>query len=104
LPDDDALLGARVRPAAELRWEQQPAPAAVRVRLAGGLALAASLDAPTAALLQRCHGVRALRDVLGELAQSQGWDAERMRPAFLRVVRSLLERGFLVPAEGDVPA
>jgi methylase of polypeptide subunit release factors len=109
LPDDDALLGARVRPAPALRWEQQLAPsadgwtaAAVRVRLAGGLALAASLDPPTSLLLQRCQGVRALRDVLGELVQAQGWDAAQVRPAFLRVVRSLLERGFLVPAEDGV--
>jgi hypothetical protein len=100
---DEALLDVSVRPAPELRWEQQLGPTAdgwtgvaANIRLAGGLPFAGALDGSMAALMQLCRGERRLRDLLTELVRMQGWDGERARPAFVQVARGLIEQGFLV--------
>jgi hypothetical protein len=105
--DDAVLLAARVRLAPDLRWEQQLAPTAdgwtataASIRLAEGLPYTGVLDAPVAALLQLCRGERGLGDLLNDLAASQGWEVDKVRPAFVHVVRRLLEQAFLLPAAG----
>jgi hypothetical protein len=102
LPEDALLLQSRVRLTPELRWEQQLAPSEsgwslqqARVILAGGLGIGGPVDGAMVALLQRCRGERCLRDLLAELADSQKWDPAAATPAFLRVIRVLLEKGFL---------
>jgi hypothetical protein len=92
-----------VRLAPEMRWEQQRAPTAdgwkgvaVRIRLAEGLAFAGTLDPGMIALLQLCRGERPLREIYQDLVRDQGWDGERMRPLFLKVIRGLVEQGFLL--------
>jgi hypothetical protein len=105
--EDPAFLDVRVRPSPQLRWEQQLAPSEdgwtlqqAHLRLGGGLGFRGAVDGAVLGLLQRCRGEQKLRDVLRDLAESQHWDVAAATPAFLRVARTLIEKGFLVPAAG----
>ena len=105
--EDAALLGARLRRAATLRWEQTHeasatgwSPSASRVRRADGLAFALNLSPDVVAWLGRCRGDRRLGEHLKELAQAAGQHVNAIAPGFLRIVRHLVEAGLLVPADG----
>jgi hypothetical protein len=102
--DDGALLDSRLRPATELRWEQEwqaddPGwqPATCRLRLAAGLAYARTANGPVVDLIGNCRGRQPLRHVVSELAQTQGLSLEAAAPAYLPLVRRLVEQGFFLP-------
>jgi SAM-dependent methyltransferase len=104
--DDRALLGARLRPAPGLRWEQELALSAdgwsaaeSRLRIAEGLAYAGNADPDVVDFVARCRGGQRLGDLLGGLTAAAGQEADGLIPARLRVVRRLVELGCLLPAE-----
>jgi hypothetical protein len=105
--DNSALLEARLRPAAELRWEQELAYSSEgwsgvhsRFRLEEGLAFVSNAAFDVVEFVSRCAG-RRLGDVLRELPAPPGQDVGTLIAARLRVVRRLVEVGYLVP---DVPS
>lgn len=103
--DDRAFLGARLRPAPGLRWEQQSELSAgswkaveSRLRVTDGLAYTGNADAEVARFVARCAG-RKVHDLLTEAAAAAGQRPDRLAPAFLKVVRRLVELGCLLPAD-----
>jgi hypothetical protein len=103
---DRELLAARLRRAPNLRWERQEeaqsgrwATAASRLRLTSGLAFTGNAEPEVAAFVARCTGGQRLGDALRDLAAATGQDVSRLTPAFLKVVRRLIELGFLLPTE-----
>ena len=97
--DDQVLLAARLRPAPDLRLDQELTPAAgawspakSSLRLGSGLTFAGNADERTLALVARCRGQERLRDILTDLA-GPGADVR----GGLALVRRLLANGMLVP-------
>jgi len=70
-----------------------------RLRQAGGMRREGSLDAVGAAVVGRCDGRRPLDDLLDEVAAEHGLALEDLRVGALGAVRTLVEEGFLRPAE-----
>ncbi len=106
---EEALLGARLRLAPEVRCEQESEgregrwqPVSTRIRLTRGLPWVGNLDGRLAAFLPRLNGRRPLRDVLVHLAVELGVEPERLIGQCLPLVRDMILRGFLLP-EG-IPA
>jgi methylase of polypeptide subunit release factors len=105
-PDRD-LLAARLMVASDVALEITAAQGdgggfretGRRLRQAAGLRREGSLDAVGAAVVGRCDGRRALGDVLDEVAAEHGLPAEDLRVGALGAVRTLVEEGFLRPAE-----
>jgi SAM-dependent methyltransferase len=104
--DDQALLRAKLAVAPGLRWEQEQEVAAdgwkvvtSRVRVAGGLGYAGNADRDVAEFLARCRGTRRMGELLTEAARARGQKPERLAPAFLGVVRRMVELGVLLPVE-----
>ncbi len=60
-----------------------------------GLCLQASLDSRVAALVQRCDGGTPLRQILSAMAAGLKVDFQAIAPGSLKMIRSMLERGFL---------
>jgi protein-L-isoaspartate O-methyltransferase len=101
--DDEALLGARLRLAPEVVWEQRLTPTAEgwqadrhQLYLRTGLAYRGDVDPRCVALVERCRGGETVRQALEALN-------EPGRPpldpgAALALVRGLVEQGFLLPA------
>jgi len=103
--DDALLLEQRLRVSPDLRLHQsfEPSPegwqlATSELRLERALTYTGNTDVFLSAAIGRCDGERPLREVLGSLAASLDQDAAGVAPAFLGVVRRLIERGFLLPA------
>ena len=103
LPD---LLDARLVAAADMvrsthslltvdGWQQ----AVVQLRQAGGLRWELEVDDAVAALVAACTGTATLGVVVSVLAASVSAGADDVITALEPVVRDLIERGFLVPAE-----
>jgi methylase of polypeptide subunit release factors len=104
--DDRALLDARLRPAPELRWEQELVLSAdgwsavqSRLRMAEGLAYAGNADPDVVDFVARCQGGQRVGDLIRDLVAPAGEEPDRLIPARLRVVRRLVELGCLLPAE-----
>jgi SAM-dependent methyltransferase len=88
---DDALLTARVRRADDLVFEDG------RIHRSTGLLFAGTADPTVAAFVNHCDGSAPLGDHLELLANELGRDRRSFAPAFLGVVRRLVEAGILVP-------
>jgi methylase of polypeptide subunit release factors len=93
---DEALLGARLRLAPEVCWEQRLTPTADgwqprqhQLSVATGLAYRGEVDPRCVSLVDRCRGEKTVREVLEGLALE--------RREGLSVVRGLVEQGFLLP-------
>jgi methylase of polypeptide subunit release factors len=95
--DEHALLAARVRRADDVTWDA----AADRLRRTRGLMFAGAAEAGVAAFVDRCAEARCLDDELSRLASEVGRDRRAFAPAFLAVVRRLVEVGILAPEAGD---
>jgi SAM-dependent methyltransferase len=102
----DRLLTARLRRADGLRWDRQCDTTADgwsagtgRLRLTTGLLFAGAADVAVADFVARCSGATQLGDDLASVAAERGADRQRFAPAFLAVVRRLIEVGILLPVE-----
>ena len=106
MKDDRRLLEQRIRLSPELRLDQQCEWSegtwrimSAQLRLTRGLQYVGNMDRNAVNLITRCDGRRTLREALAQLAAAVGADLEKITPDCLTVVRQLLERGFLLPAE-----
>jgi SAM-dependent methyltransferase len=108
--DDARLLLRAVRVSPDVRLHQTLTPAPdgwmpteTQVCLMRGLGYTGNIDPYMARLMSGCNGKRVLSDVIGEMANSLGKEPSEVIPACLSVIRPLLERGFLLPAEAVNP-
>ena len=109
--DDETLLAVRFRVSPDLRVlrELGPAPNGLevlssRIRLVKGLAYEGSVNDDVLALLSECHGEKTLGQIVDGIARSSGRAPSTIFPACVRIVRQLVEPGFLLPVRPDVPA
>jgi len=71
----------------------------IRVRKTGGLQYPLTIHRNVAGFLAGCDGSRTLRQVLEVWAHELGLDWDRALPVVLPAVRSLIERGVLLPLD-----
>ena len=71
----------------------------IRVRKTGGLQYPLTIHRNVAGFLAGCDGNRTLRQVLEVWAHELGLDWDRALPVVLPAVRSLIERGVLLPLD-----
>ena len=102
--EDSALLDTRLKVSPHVRLHRQSEPSsdgwidvAADLHLARGLAYTGTVDPYVANLVVGCDGRRPLRELVAEMAASSGKSQVDLAPAVSRVVRSLIERGFLWP-------
>jgi methylase of polypeptide subunit release factors len=105
LPDEGALLAARLRLCPDVRLEQRCSPGAegweieqTSVRLARGIGYEGMVDPHGAMLLGRCTGDHPLGELLADMSRDLGVELDTLVPGALQVTRSLVEQGFLLPA------
>jgi SAM-dependent methyltransferase len=101
---DESLLDARLRPAPELRWEQELALSPEgwsveqsRLRLAEGLAVVGHAGLDVVEFVSGCGSGRPLRELVGAPPAGTGGKVDPAVAARLRVVRRLVEVGYLEP-------
>ena len=104
--DDRWLLDRRLTVSPDVRLVQQLKPSAggwnviqARIELTRGLAYVGEVDSYMAELIARCDGHCRLGTLLEEMAARLGQDADVVVPPGLRLVRNMIERGFLLPSE-----
>jgi hypothetical protein len=102
--DDSELLDCRLRISPDVRLEQTLAALSekwseieAKLYLARGLAFAGSVDPLVADLLIRCDGQRRLGDLVADLAVALEIESSSLLPIACAIVRSLVQRGFLLP-------
>jgi SAM-dependent methyltransferase len=101
--EDQALVEARVRRAPNIEWRQAHDVADLgsavhsSLRFNSGLAYIANMDSAIVKFVSRCIGDRPLSEYLRETAAISGEDPTQFAPRFLKVVRRLIELGFLLP-------
>jgi SAM-dependent methyltransferase len=107
---DQELLDARLCHAPHLCWEQRHEVSAEgwsavmsRLRTTEGLGFVGNAEAAVAEFVVRCRGDRPLSAYLAEMVAATGQDRDRLIPGFLKVVRRLLELGYLLPAQKGNP-
>jgi hypothetical protein len=103
---DDSLMKAVLLPRHGLRLDMQYEPSANgwralsrHLRLEKGLGFVAQTDELACDFIARCDGKRTVGNALSELASSSCLDLAKITPGALHLIRHLLERGFLLPAE-----
>jgi hypothetical protein len=103
--DDDQLLATRVGCAPNVRWRQERDLSDLgslshsSLHFINGLAYTANVDSAVVEFVSRCAGDRPLSFFLKETAASSGEDAIQFAPRFLKLVRRLIELGFLIPVK-----
>lgn len=104
LPAPDRLLDIPLRLSPDVRLEQRYVPGEdgwaveeTRVHKARGLAYQGGVDPHGALLLGRCDGSRPLGELLADTAAELGVAVDSLVPAALRVTRTMVEQGFLLP-------
>jgi methylase of polypeptide subunit release factors len=104
--DDEQLLSARLRRSDKIEWQQRLTLSTEgwsikesRLSLAEGLSYVAQADEDVIEFLSQCDGRFELRDYLRELSAVKRQAIENLAADFLRVVRRLIELGFLSPAD-----
>ncbi len=103
--DDNTLLNSRLHHSADIRLEQQLEPAEQGwkttgsfISLAKGFAYKGNSDPLIANLLIKCNGQKPLKDLIPDMAASLGADPEQIAPTLCRLIRKLIEQGFLLPS------
>jgi SAM-dependent methyltransferase len=108
--DEEALLGLRLRCRPELRLVQslRPTESGWRVDDAqcklGALQFKGEVNPLVFHLLTLCQGQQPLSMVLAQVAARLGQEPDAVAPAGLAAAQSLVEQGFLWPAEHAAPA
>jgi methylase of polypeptide subunit release factors len=102
--DDRDLLDVPFQVSPDARLEQTCSPApegwqidALRLSMARGLGFRGEADAHLMGLLARCDGTTPIREILQAMASDEGGPSP---DEALRVIRSLVESGFLIPEFG----
>ncbi len=103
--EDDALLDNVFSVSSHVCLTQRLKPGEGGWQLSGstlnitkGLTYSGTADALAIDLLSECDGVRSLREVIARLSAATEIDVESLAPPTCRVVRSLVQKGFLLPA------
>jgi hypothetical protein len=101
--DDAAVLAARVRCSLDVLVRQdlvrEPggwATSSARVQVTRGLTWGSDIDHHGIGLLGRADGTLTVRELLAPIAEATGEQLDAIVEPSLRVVRSLIERGFLL--------
>ena len=109
--DDPSLLSARLRVNVDARVHQvyahagrQLSPVSAEIALARGLPYRAGADPLVIGLLARCDGSATVSQLLAQLADATGAKLEAITPSCLRMLRSLIEHGFLLPESVAQPS
>ncbi len=104
--NDDVLLESRlvVGPDARLEQECEWTPESWRIvkselKLVSAMPFSGQVDRYSVAFLARCDGRRTVRELIADLAGAAHVDASRILPGTVALLRNLIERGFLLPAE-----
>lgn len=102
--DDESLLSARLRLSVNARVHQiyaqggrQLAPVSAEITLSRGLPYRAGTDPLVIGLLARCDGSATVNELLAQLADASGAKLEAIMPSCLKMLRALIEHGFLLP-------
>jgi hypothetical protein len=108
--EDAALLDSRFRISPDVRLEQTLAASGekwseieAQLHLARGFAFAGGVDPLVADLLIRCDGQRRLGDLVADLAIALETEPSSILPIACDIVRSLVQRGFLLPPQAVSP-
>lgn len=103
-PSNDGLLQAAVRAAPELVLRQECewhsgawAVLSTRLRLNTGIGREALIDQGIMGLIARCDGAHSLLDIVLEMAKALHVSSDSLIEPSMRVVRGLIEEGFLIP-------
>lgn len=103
---DGALLGTKLHVAESVRldhvcgWQDSSwLIRSAKIRLAQGLQYEANTDLRLAGMMALCDGRHTLAEILEKTAQTLGEDVQRITPNSVALMRQLIERGFLLPAE-----
>jgi methylase of polypeptide subunit release factors len=109
--DPTVMLDRRFRLVPEARIEQHHAMTGdglavtgTKLHLAGSVQHTIDLDGNVLGLIARCDGRTPLRELIGQLAAGHGLSLEKVSPSVLDVVRSLVDRGVLLPLGGEADA
>ena len=104
--DDGALLGHTYRLSPKTRISQTFDPAApgwrvikTVLRNRAGLSFAAKIDEHALTLLQRLDGAKTLRETVEQFAADTRFNPAQLAQRVVAMVRTLIEHGFLLPAE-----
>lgn len=107
--DDPALLNARLRVSPDVRLERSARPSVegwvdekVQLALTQGLTYSGNVDTHMANMIVKCDGRKPLNDMLTEMAHSLSADPAKITPTFCKLVRNLVERGFLLPHDLEI--
>lgn len=102
--DDDSMLEATLRLADCLEAEQMQAdgkPVGVFLRIENGLSMEAEIDGPTAAFLNLFDHKRTVRECIDKFGSLTDADSDKLKADLLTILRALVSRGFLMPANVD---
>ena len=102
---DEALLATRFRLAADVRLDQQLQrgnegwePLTIQLRRVEGIHWSGNVDLAGASVLGACDGTRSMADLLADLAEALGPEADALSASWPATVRRLVQFGFLEPA------
>ncbi len=108
---DEALLGMRLVVVPSVRWRQQwrledgqRVDPSAHIERTEGMAHALGMDGNSWDLVNRCVGDRPVGAVLAELTAEWGRPPSAVIPPCLRLVRCLLENGFVAPVTEEPTA
>lgn len=103
---DGNLLALKVKASPHLRLERIEKPTekgwqidSMRLRLAAGLAYTGAIDPYMADAVMRCNGDIPLAHLMNALAGQLNQPAETISAPFCGIVRDLILKGFLIPAD-----
>ncbi|MGE5238265.1 MAG: methyltransferase [Chloroflexota bacterium] len=104
VPEDAALLAMPLQASPDIVLERQYAPSPegwqeleTVVSFRKGLVYSGKIDRFVADLLTSCDGRRPVGDILSAMASSRDIDKDALISESCRIVRQLIERGFLLP-------
>ena len=104
--DDGILLGKRLRLAADVHIHQRHAMTSeglqvveTQLEKTGGSRFAMRVERKVAGFLARCDGTRSVRELLAEMERALGDDDEFVKEKGIGIIRSLMDRGILLPEE-----
>jgi SAM-dependent methyltransferase len=106
LLDDEILLAKRLRLAADVHIQQRHAMTSrglqvveAQLEKAGGCRFAMRVEPQVAGFVARCDGTRSVRELLAEMGSVLGDEDEFVKEKGIGIIRSLMDRGILLPEE-----